>query len=208
MELKLKTENWILISCYRPPNLHDSVFTENITSILDKSPVKTDNILVLGDLNYNLLDQYRHGKILSDINDIFDMSCLLSKPTCFRGDQGTLLDVFLTNRPKKFYKSTSVETGISDFHHIIITVMKGSNQKPSQKYHTSRSYKKFDETKFLYDLNNDLATVILTLSDYENNCSTLGNIIKNVIDRHAPIKTRKIRNHSSPAMNGKWRRAI
>ena len=79
VELKLKTENWILISCYRPPNIHDSVFTENITSILDK---------------YS----------------------------------------FLTDRPKKFYKSTSVETGISDFHHIIITVMKGSNQKPSQKY--------------------------------------------------------------------------
>ena len=123
------------------------------------------------------------------------MSCLLSKPTCFRGDQGNLLDVFPTNRPMKFYKSTSVETGISDFHHIIINVMKGSNQKPSQKYHTSLSYKK-------------IATVNITLSDYENNCSTLGNIIKNVIDRHAPIKTRKIRNHSSPAMNGKWRRAI
>ena len=40
------------------------------------------------------------------------------------------------------------------------------------------------------------------------NCSTLSNTIKNVIDRHAPIKTRKIRNHSSPAMNGEWRRAI
>ena len=34
------------------------------------------------------------------------------------------------------------------------------------------------------------------------------NTIKNVIDRHTPIKTRKIRNHSSPAMNGEWRRAI
>ena len=56
---------------------------------------------------------HRHGKTLSDINDIFDMSCLLSKPTCFKGDQGTLFDVFLTNRLKKFYKSTSVETGIT-----------------------------------------------------------------------------------------------
>ena len=104
VELKLKTENWILVSCYRPPNLPDSVFTKNITTILDKSSVKTDNILVLGDLNYNLLDNHRHGRTLSDINDIFDMSCLLSKPTCFKGDQGTLLDVFLTNRPKKFYR--------------------------------------------------------------------------------------------------------
>ena len=163
---------------------------------------------MLGDLNYNLLYHHRHAKTLSEINDIFDMSCLLSNPTCFKGYQGTLLDVFLTNRPKKLYKSTSVETGISDFHHIIITVMKGSNQKPSQKYLTSRSYKKNDETKFLHDLNNDLATVDITLSDYEKNCSTLSDNINNVIDCHAPIKTRKIRNHSSPAMNREWRRAI
>ena len=162
---------------------------------------------MLGDLNYNyLLDHHRHGKTLSEINDIFDMSCLLSNPTCCKGDQGTLLDVFLTNRPTKFYKSTSVETGFSDFHHIIITVMKSSNHKPSPKYLTSRSYKIFDETKFLHDLNNDLATVDITLSDYEKNCSS--NIIKNVIDRHAPVKTRKIRNHSSLVMNGEWRRAI
>ena len=79
VELKLKTENWILISCYRPPNLHDSVFTENIISILDKSSVKTNNILVLGVLNYNLLDHHRHGKTLSEIDDIFDMSCSLSQ---------------------------------------------------------------------------------------------------------------------------------
>ena len=91
---------------------------------------------------------------------------------------------------------------------MIITVMKGSNQKPSQKYHTSRSYKIIDETKFLYDLYNGLATVDITLSDYEKNCSTLSNTIKNVIDHHAPIKTRKIRNHSAPAMNGEWRRVI
>ena len=76
--LKLKTENWILISCYRPPNLHVSVFTEKITSILDKSSVKTDNILVLGDLNYNLLDNHRHGRTLSDIK----MTYLIC-PVCF-----------------------------------------------------------------------------------------------------------------------------
>ena len=198
MELKLKPENWILISCYRPPNHHDSVITENITSILDKSSVKTDNILVLGDLNYNLLDQCRHGKTPSEINDVFGMSCLLSKSTCYEADQGTLLCVFLTNRPKKFYKLKSVETGISNFHHIIISVMKGSNQKPSQKYHTSRSYNFFlMKPNFYMILTMIWVELILLSLTMRKNCSTLSNIIKNVIDRHAPIKTRKIRNHSS-----------
>ena len=130
-----------------------------------------------------------NGKTLSEIDDIFHMSYLLSNPTCFKGDQGTLLDVFLTNRPKEFYKSTSVETSISDFHRIIITVIKGSNPKPSQKYHTFHSYRKLDETKFRHDLNNALAGVDITLSDYKKNCSTLSNFIKNVIDCHALIKT-------------------
>ena len=57
--------------------LHDSVFTENITSILDKSSVKTDNIMVLGDLNYNLPDHHRHGKTLSEINDICPVYSLI-----------------------------------------------------------------------------------------------------------------------------------
>ena len=95
-----------------------------------------------------------------------------------------------------------METNIIDFHHIIVTVMKGSNQKPLPKYHTSHSYRKSDETKFVRDINDALVAVDMTLSDWEKYRSTLSIIIKNVTDHQAPFNTRKIRNHSSPAMNG------
>ena len=137
------------------------------------------------------------------------LTCLACSPIqhvlrVIKRSRHPILDVFHTNRPKKFYTSTSMETDISDFHHIIVTVMKGSNQKPLQKYHTctSHSYRKSDETKFVRDINDALVAVDVTLSDCEKYRSTLSIIIKNVTDHQAPIKTRKIRNHSSPAMNG------
>ena len=39
-----------------------------------------------------------------------------SKPSC--------IDLVITNRPKSFQNSVTVETGLSDFHKITLTVMK------------------------------------------------------------------------------------
>ena len=53
-------------------------------------------------------------------------------------DNPSCIDLFLTNRPQSFQNTLTVETGISDFHKMVITVMKvfykkNRNQKSFNK---------------------------------------------------------------------------
>ena len=82
------------------------MFFNEIYIILNKILGKYDNILLAGDLN---VDEFKTGpdssNHLSDAKDIFNLTNLMKKPTCFKSQDGTLIDLMLTNRPKSFLKS-------------------------------------------------------------------------------------------------------
>ena len=58
-----------------------------------------------------------------------------------------------------FQKSQTFETGESDHHHMIYTMMKATFVKLPPKKLIYRCYKSFDEHKFLHDLDRGLADV-------------------------------------------------
>ena len=62
----------------------------------------------------------------------------------------------LTNRPNCFQKTSTVVTGLSDFHKMIIWCLKTIFKKILPKKIVFRDYKKFDEQNFLYDLDQQL----------------------------------------------------
>ena len=50
---------------------------------------------------------------------------LIKDPTCFKNpDKPSCIDLLLTNFPKSFLKSPTLETGLSDFHKLTLTVLK------------------------------------------------------------------------------------
>ena len=57
-----------------------------------------------------------------------------NKPTC--------IDLMLTNKPRSFKNSSMLETGLSDFHKIILTVMRAYFVKQTSKVAYYRDYKK------------------------------------------------------------------
>ena len=60
----------------------------------------------------------------SDLKDTYNLSKLVKSATCFKSSKGTLLDVFLTNKPKGFQKSFACETGLSDCHKLVATTFR------------------------------------------------------------------------------------
>ena len=59
----------------------------------------------------------------------------------------------LTNKQERFLKAKTVETGLSDFHKIVVSVFKTSFKKQKPKIVTNRDYKRFDNgnsEKFSY----------------------------------------------------------
>ena len=57
--------------------------------------------------------------------ETYDLSSLIKVPTCYKNpEKPSCIDLLLTNRPKSFQNSSVVETGLSDFHKMAVTVMK------------------------------------------------------------------------------------
>ena len=72
----------------------------------------------------------------ADVNDkaMLDLKSLTKQPTCFKNPENpSCIDLFLTNRPRRFCNSYVIETGLSDFHMMTVAVMKMHYRKISQK---------------------------------------------------------------------------
>ena len=63
----------------------------------------------------------------------YNLTSMINKITCYKNaDKPTCIDLILTNSPGSFQNSCVKETGLADFHKMIVTVMKLSHQKMSQ----------------------------------------------------------------------------
>ena len=62
--------------------MSDELFEQDCTLGLDKISEKYEHFILLGDLNFNMLDGPKSEK-LKDVCDIFDLSNIVKNPTCF-----------------------------------------------------------------------------------------------------------------------------
>ena len=79
----------------------------------------------------------------------FNRTSMINKPTCFKNpDKSSYIDLILTNFPKSFQNTCVIETGLSDFHKLVVTVMKTTYKKSQPKIITYPSYKYFNNNSF------------------------------------------------------------
>ena len=84
-----------------------------------------DNYIVIGDFNIEA-----ESKEMSSFCDTFDLTSLIKEPTCYKNsDNSSCIALILTNKPLSFQNSCVVETGLSDFHRMILKVTKMTFQK-------------------------------------------------------------------------------
>ena len=120
-------------------------------------------------------------------NIIKDKSCFnnLHNPSC--------VDLFLTNRTKSFQNSTVIETGLSDFHIISLTVMKLFLKKRGPKIVRYRNYRNFDNKLFINEVKNSV--------EQENQTLEFRSFKKkadNILQKHAPLKKLYVRANQAP----------
>ena len=64
-----------------------------------------------------------------------DFINIIKSNTCFKTSTGTCIDLILTNMPKGFQITGVIETGVSDHHLLIFSILKISFTKmPSKNY--------------------------------------------------------------------------
>ena len=199
-ELNLRNRKWLVCCSYNPhKNLikgHLRVLTEGI-QFYSKD---YENILLMGDYNAEITETN-----MSSFCEIYHLTNIIKQPTCFKNPSNpSCIDLFLTNNANCFQKSSVFETGLSDFHKLIVTVMKSHIPKQQPKIIKYRNYKGFNETKFRSELTN-----ILDLNIHESrNIEFFKNIFLKVLNKHAPIKTKYLRANHSPFVTKELSKAI
>ena len=164
-----------------------------------------ENIIIFGDLNFDMLCAEK-SQILNDICDIFNLSQLVKGPTCFKKVcNPSLVDVIITNKKNMCFQTTNSPTGVSDCHNIISTVVKGNLPAQKRREVTYRSYKTFDIDQFTNDLQKIKISENCTEKDLNNIYDEYEKDFKNILDKHAPIKSRYQRRKPLPCMNKELR---
>ena len=158
-------------------------------------------------MNYDMLHAIK-GEPVRDLCDSYNMKNMIKDPTCFKSQNGSLIDVFLTTAQNRIKTSGCVDTGLSDHHHLIYSVMKSFSPRLKPREITYRSYKTFIQENFIEDLQTFPFRVLEVFEEVDDKHYFLTKVLQNILDIHAPVKRKKVRAKTPPFMNSKLRRAI
>ena len=85
--------------------------------------------------------------------NVLNLKNLVKEPTCFKNIHNpSCIDLILTNRHRSFQHTHVVEVGLSDFHKLVVTVLKTSHRKLPPKIISYRDDKRYCPNKFRYEL--------------------------------------------------------
>ena len=147
---------------------------------------------------------YMYENAMKEFCDTYNLKNLITEPTCFKNPLNpSSIDVMLTNKSRSFQNTITIETGLSDHHKMTISVLKTYVPKQAPTLIKYRSYRKFNSTIF----RQGLKTAITNIRDetcYDNFESTF----KDILNKHAPIKSKKVRANNAPFMNKALSKAI
>ena len=76
------------------------------------------------------------NKNMKNLCDMFELNHLIEDPTCFKSSNLSCIDNFYTNENIMFFNSSTVETGISDHHSLIYTMLRSTFCKDPPKFDT------------------------------------------------------------------------
>ena len=139
-EFSISDKKWLLLGNYKPPSQNELSFINEIKLSLKFFSSSCENFLLLGDFNLST-----ENPNFKNLHNSFDLESLIKIPTCYKSlSSPTSIDLMLTNKKNFFMKSTTFETGMSDFHKLTTTILRKTISKGNAKKIFCRDYKAFD----------------------------------------------------------------
>ena len=205
LDVSINNRKWAIVGVYRPPSMDNKIFTDLFTRGMDLISTKIDNVLTLGDLNYDCLDRTR-GSTLLDLCDIFDFKNIFKTATCFmKNCQPSLVDVILTNL---CFGALNFGCGISDWHKMIGVAVRGAEVREQKQKTKYRSFKNYDPNEFNEDVSQVPFHAAYVFDDIDDIYWAHERLLTDIIDKHAPVKERVLKSRRPAFMNGDLRRAV
>ena len=200
VEINLYKKKWIVGGTYNPSKLSTPNHISYLSKCLDTFISYYDNILLLGDFNCEPTDD-----VMTDFCQSYNLKNLIGYPTCFKNiDNPSCIDLILTNRYRSFQNNVTIETGLSDFHKMTVSVLKTFFRKMPPKIISYRNFSKFSPDDFRRDLQmNVIDKDIFNMSNDE-----FVSLFMENLQKHAPLKHKYVRANNSPFITKNLRKEI
>ena len=196
----MKKCKWLLFGGYNPHKDYIKDYLLEVRQEVDKLMHIYENFIIMGDFNSETTEPF-----MMEFCNMYNLSNLIKTPTCFKNpDKPTCLDLILTNKHRSFKYTTTLETGLSDFHLMTTTVMRLNYQKLKPTIISYRDYKNYDNDKF----RESYLHLMQYSNDINDNYINIENNVINILNNLAPLKKKYIRGNQQPFMNKDLSKAI
>ena len=195
LEINLRNKK-ILISCHKPASLNDEYFLDQLHGAFSFYSTTYGNLFLLGDFKIS-----RDDELLKEFCNSFSLGHLIKTPTSYMVTNPSSIDHIITNMTPLFMRSCTAETGICDYHKLIMPFCRLTFAKGKSNKFFYRCYKNFDSKLFEETLIKNLSETELSLKSFETSFSLTH-------EKFEPLKQKYLRYNNSPFMNKTLRKAI
>ena len=156
-----------------------------ISKALDHLSKKYDNFVLLGDFKNE-----PEEKNMSNFLNTYHLKNIVKQKTCFKNpDRPSCIDLILTNSSRSFQDTCTVETGLSDFHKLVATVLKLYFPKQKLNIQTFRDCKRSQNDLFRSELDYEVSKLDVCNLELEH----FVNIFIEILNKHDPIKKKVLK---------------
>ena len=160
-------------------------------------PNDKHTLLILGDFN---IDLNKPQLLWESTFTQHGLDQLIKENTRVNPTSQTLIDHIYTNDKDHIKDSKVIKINFSDHYAIYLSYLKKTEKRHINK-HTLikyRCYKKFDVKSFTAELSQIPFNTVYNINDPNTALTHLCNMMTAVIDKHAPLKTKRVKHHDIP----------
>ena len=165
--------------------------------------------MIVGDTNCNLLPQMtdRNAEHLEFITETYRYIQLIDQPKRINTTSRTLIDHIFSNKPDIITTHGVLYIGISD-HSLTYAIHKHNTRKTDPKIIESRQFKNFDREAFIDDIKETSFHLASLLDDPNEMWEAWKSLFLEIVNKHAPIRKRKVKSKSSPWISPELRQKM
>jgi len=185
IELNISEEKILLLGMYKNPKMDPVLFKRYFEETCEKALDSFENIIILGDLNFNMFLK----NMLSTLIPTYNLTNMIKEPTCNKSSHPTLIDVMLVTKRRKFMGCFSKNIGISDFHNLIGGFLKIHKPAPKTRRIFVRRISKINYENVIAEISeNEMLQMTSLNSDPNSAYNALQEYLLETLDKHAPKK--------------------
>ena len=163
---------------------------------------KYNHVLLISDFNS---ERSIGERSIYDFCNVYNLESLSKTNNCFKTPENlSCIDLLLTNSKNNFDERSVLESDLSDFDKLAVSVLKIYFKKEAPKVIIYRDDKYFSNEKFSNKLENELSKIGSLILNYY----IFKNVCMNVVNKHVTLQKKYIRANHAEYMDKDFSQAI